>query len=270
VAEAMPPNEPGAGARVAVVTGASSGIGEATSRLLTARGWRCVLVARREDRLRALADELEVELELCDVGDREAVEAMAARILERHPAIHLLVNNAGMPARGTFLAVDPELVRRVTEVNYLGGVWCTRALLPGLRWAASSGGSHVVNVVSVAGTVAFAPAGAYAASKYAQLAFSRSLAAALRGTGISVHAVLPGFVETEGFPQKGVLKSRLLGQFVIQPPRVAEAIVGAVEKGKREVTVPWFPYRLVSIAQAVAPGVVARFSGMSDYRPGSV
>ena len=256
--------------RIAIVTGASSGIGEATARLLARNGWHCVLVARREDRLQALSGELDAEVELCDVGDREAVEAMAARVLERHPAIHLLVNNAGMPARGTFLAVDADLVRRVMEVNYLGGVWCTRALLPGLRWAAPSGGSHVVNVVSVAGTVAFAPAGAYAASKHAQLAFSRSLAAALRGTGIAVHAVLPGFVETEGFPQKGVLRSRLLGRFVIQPPRVAEAIVGAVEKGKGEVTVPWFPYRLVSIAQVLAPGLVGRFSGMSDYRPGSL
>ena len=78
--------------------------------------------------------------------------------------------------------------------------------------------------------------------------------------------MLPGFVETEGFPQKGVLKSRLLGRFVIQPTRVAEAIVSAVEKGRREVTVPWFPYRLISVAQALVPGVVARFAGMSDYK----
>ena len=266
------PSEQAAGVtRVAVVTGASSGIGEATARLLAGGGWRCVLVARREDRLLALADELGGEVELCDVADRDAVEAMAARVLERHPAVHLLVNNAGMPARGTFLAVDPDLVRRVMDVNYLGGVWCTRALLPGLRWAASAGGqAHVVNLVSVAGTVAFAPAGAYAASKHAQLAFSRSLASALAGSGIAVHTVLPGFVETDGFPQKGVLKSRLLGRFVIQPPRVAEAVVAAVEKGRREVTVPWFPYRPISVLQALFPGLVARFAGMSDYRAGSV
>jgi len=121
----------------------------------------------------------------------------------------------------------------------------------------------------VAGTVAFAPAGAYAAAKHAQLAFSRSLAAALKGSGIGVHSVLPGFVETEGFPQKGVLGSRLAGRFVIYPPRVAEAIVEAVEKGKREVTVPWFPYRLVSILQALAPGLMSRFIGVSDYKPGA-
>ena len=205
-------------------------------------------------------------MELCDIADRDAVEAMAAGILERHPAIHLLVNNAGMPARGTFLTVDPELVERVIHVNYLGGVWMTRALLPGLRWAGAGEGAHIVNLVSVSGTTAFAPAGAYSASKHAQLAFSRSLAAVLRGSGVSVHAVLPGFVETEGFPQKGVLKSPLMGRFVIQPPRVAEAVVRAVEKGKGEITVPWFPYRLVSILQALSPGLVGRFAGMSDYR----
>jgi short-subunit dehydrogenase len=256
--------------RIAVVTGASAGIGEAIARRLAERGWRCVLVARREDRLRALAGEVGGEVELCDVADRDAVDALAGRILERHPAVHLLVNNAGIPARGDFLIVDLDRIQRVMEVNYLGGVWCTRALMPGLRAAASHGGAHIVNLVSVAGTAAFAPAGAYAASKHAQLAFSRSLAAALRGSGIHVHSVLPGFVETESFPQKGVLKSPLLGKFVIQPPRVGKAVVDAVEKNKAEVTVPWFPYRLVSIAQAVMPRVVGRFSGMSDYRPGSI
>ena len=254
--------------RVAVVTGASSGIGEAIARLLAEKGWHCVLVARREGLLRALADEIGGEVEVCDVADRDAVEAMAEGIHARHAAIQLLVNNAGMPGRGSYLTVDLDLVRRVMEVNYLGGVWCTRALLPGLRRAAGS--AHVVNLVSVAGTTAFSQAGAYAASKHAQLAFSRSLSAALRGSGIAVHAVLPGFVETEGFPQKAVLKSRLLRHFLIQPPQVAEAVLRCIEKGKSEVTVPWFPYRPVSILQTLAPGLITRFAGMSDYKPGSV
>jgi uncharacterized protein len=252
--------------RVAVVTGASSGIGEATARALAARGWHCVLVARREELLSTLAHELGGEVELCDIGDRKAVAALAARVLERHPAIHLLVNNAGMPARGTFLRADLDLIERVMRVNYLGGVWCVRAFMPGLEAAGATGGAHVVNMVSVAGTVSFAPAGGYAASKHAQLAFSRSLAAALRGTGIAVHSILPGFVETEGFPQKNVLRSRLLQRFVIEPEDVAEAVVKAIERGKAETVVPWFPYRLVGIAQAVVPGIVGRFVGMSEYR----
>jgi short-subunit dehydrogenase len=256
--------------RVAVVTGASSGIGEATARELARRGWHCVLVARRRERLEALATEIGGEVEVCDVGDRDAVEALAARVTARHPSVGLLVNSAGIPARGTFLRVDPDLIRRVIDVNYLGGVWCTRALLPALEAAGRSGGAHVVNVISVAGTVAFAPAGAYAAAKHAQLAFSRSLAAALRGSGVQVHSVLPGFVETEGFPQHDVLKSRLLRRFVIGPERVGTAIADAVEKGRRELTIPWFPYRLISIAQALTPGLVGRFSGMAGYRPGSI
>jgi short-subunit dehydrogenase len=250
--------------RVAVITGASSGIGEATARALAERGWHCVLVARREDRLREVAAATGGEVELCDVGDRAAVDAMAARVLERHPAIHLLVNNAGIPARGTFLTVEPELVERVVAVNYLGGVWCTRAFLPGLEaGAASAGHADVVNLVSVAGTVAFAPAGAYAAAKHAQLAFNRSLAAALRGSAVRVHGVLPGFVETEGFPQRGVLRSRLLRRFVIDPPRVADAVVHAVEKNRLETVVPWFPYRLTSVMQVLSPRLMGMFVGMS-------
>ena len=192
-------------------------------------------------------------------------------MLERHPAIGLLVNNAGVPARGSFLEIDADTVERVVDVNYLGGVWCLRAFFPGLEAAAAgraggAGGAHVVNLVSVAGTVAFAPAGAYAAAKHAQLAFSRSTAAALRGTGIQVHTILPGFVETEGFPQQSVLASRIMRRFVIEPEEVATAIAKAVEKGKREVTVPWFPYRLITIAQWLLPGVFARFVGASGYR----
>ena len=254
--------------RVAVVTGASSGIGEATARELARRGWHCVLLARRQDRLERIAREIGAEWEICDVRDRAQVDQVAARVLERHPRIALLVNNAGVPGRGTFVSTEPETIERVLETNYLGGVWCSRAYLPGLRAAAGAGGAHVVNVVSVAGTIAFAPAGPYAAAKHAQLAFSRSLAATIRGDGIQVHSVLPGFVETEGFRPRTTLGNPLMRRFVIDSPDVAKAIVRAVENGKRELTIPWFPYRFVSIAQTLVPGVVARLSGRFGYRAG--
>src|SRR6516165_3539165 len=152
-------------ARIAVVTGASSGIGEATARELSRRGWTCVLLARRKDRLDALVAEIGGDAEACDVRDRAEVDEAAARVLERHPRIALLVNNAGVPGRGTFVSTEPETVERVLFTNYLGGVWCSRAFLPGLRAeVAADGRAHVVNVVSVAGTVAFAPAGPYAAA----------------------------------------------------------------------------------------------------------
>jgi short-subunit dehydrogenase len=235
--------------RIAVVTGASSGIGAEIARLLARRGWRCVLLARREDRLQALASEIGGEYEVCDITDREAVERVAVRILERHSSVHLLVNNAGIPARTNFLDGDPEAVMRT---NYLGGIWCLRAFLPGLEAAAPS---HVVNVVSIAGAVAFPPSGPYSASKHAQLAFSRATAAQLRGRGIRVHTVKPGFVETEGFPQKWL--PRPLRRLVIGPEKIAEHVVTSVERGRGETTVPRY-YAAASVVQALLPNLLAR------------
>jgi uncharacterized protein len=257
------------GERVAVITGASSGIGEATAHELAKKGWLCVLLARRAERLQLLAEEIGGEWEVCDVRNRAQVDEAAARVLSRHSAVALLVNNAGVPGRGTFVSTSPETVERVIETNYLGGVWCTRAFLPGLREAATTGRAHVVNVVSVAGTIAFAPAGPYAAAKHAQLAFSRSLAATLRTEGIRVHTLLPGFVETEGFTPRSNLRSGLMRRFVLDADDVGRAIVKAVERGRNEMTVPWFPYRPVSVFQALFPGVLARFVGSYGYTPGT-
>ena len=257
------------GQRIAVVTGASSGIGEATARELARLGWHCVLLARRADRLQAIADEIGAEWETCDVRDRAQVDEVAARVLARHPAVELLVNNAGVPGRGTFVSTSPETVERVIETNYLGCVWCARAFVPGLRGAATTGRAHIVNVVSVAGTIAFAPAGPYAAAKHAQLAFSRSLSATLRSEGIRVHTLLPGFVETEGFTPRSNLRSGLMRRFVLDSDDVARAVVKMIEKGRNEMTVPWFPYRPVSIFQTLIPGVLARLVGSYGYRPGT-
>jgi NAD(P)-dependent dehydrogenase (short-subunit alcohol dehydrogenase family) len=241
--------------RLAVVTGASSGIGAEIARLLAQRGWQCVLLARREDRLRALAEEIGGEFELCDVTDREAVERVATRVLERHPSVHLLVNNAGIPARTSFLDGDPEAVMRT---NYLGGIWCLRAFLPGLEAAAPS---DVVNIVSIAGAVAFPPSGPYSASKHAQLAFSRATAAQLRSRGIQVHTVKPGFVETEGFPQ-----SRLplpLRRLVVGPKKIADHVVTSVERGRGETTVPRY-YAIASVLQVLFPNLLARLLSHSE------
>ncbi len=246
--------------RVAVVTGASSGIGEELARLLASRGWHCVLLARREERLRPIAEAIGGEYELCDVTDRASVEQAATRVLARHPQIKLLVNNAGVGARATFLDGDPELFERVLRTNYLGGIWCLRAFLPALEAAAPA---DVVNVVSVAGVVAFPPSGAYAASKHAQLAFSRATAAELRPFGIRVHTVKPGFVETEGFPQNWLPHG--VRRFVVGPARIAEHIVASVEHGRGETTVPRW-YAVAGVAQALAPNLLARLLGRSGRR----
>ncbi|MGZ8687730.1 MAG: SDR family NAD(P)-dependent oxidoreductase [Gaiellaceae bacterium] len=252
--------------RVAVVTGASSGIGEATARLLARQGWHCVLVARGEAALRSLANEIGAELEPCDVSDRAAVADTTARILERHPAVHLLVNSAGILVRGTFVDAPLELVERALAVNYLGGVWMTRGLLPGLREAARADGrAHVATIASIGGSIVFTPAAPYSASKHAQVAFSRSLRAALRGSGIEVHTILPGFVTTPGFPHPKLFATRLGRLFVVGPEHVAKKVLSAVEHGKAEAVVPWFPYRLGSIAQALAPTLTARVLRTAEY-----
>jgi short-subunit dehydrogenase len=121
-----------------------------------------------------------------------------------------------------------------------------------------------VNIVSVAGTVAFPPSGPYSASKHAQLAFSRSIAGELRGRGIRVHTVNPGFVETEGFPQATTLRSGLLRRLVVQPEDVARQVLKAIDRDRGETFVPGW-YRAAAIAQAVVPGLVARVGARSGY-----
>jgi NAD(P)-dependent dehydrogenase (short-subunit alcohol dehydrogenase family) len=238
--------------RVAVVTGASSGIGAEIARLLARRGDHCILLARRAERLQTLAEELGGEAEPCDVSDRAAVEAVAARVLERHSRIDVLVNNAGIPGRTRFLDGDPEVIERLVRINYLGAVWCLRAFLPGLRAAAPS---DVVNIVSVSGVVAGPPSGPYSASKHAQLAFSRTAAAELRAEGIRVHTVKPGFAETEGFPQAWL--PRPAQRLVIGPEDVAVHVLRSLEDGRGETTVPWY-YGPVAPLQDAMPNVFTR------------
>jgi short-subunit dehydrogenase len=239
---------------VAVVTGGSSGIGAAIARALAHRGWRLVLLARSEAPLSKLAAELAAEHEVCDVADRDEVERVAARIRERHPAIRLLVNNAGIPGGGGFLALEPEQIEQLVGTNYLGSVWCLRAFLPALEAGVPS---DVVNITSVAATIAAGHSGPYSASKHAQLAFSRSVGVELAGTGITVHSINPGLIDTPGFPNRSRFGNRLLKHLVAEPELVARRVVQAVERNRVEQFVPRW-YRPAAIVQAAAPGLLAR------------
>jgi short-subunit dehydrogenase len=241
---------------VAVVTGGSSGIGAATARALAARGWHCVLVARGAGRLEAAAAESGAEAEVCDVSDRAQVDELAARIRARHRAVGLLVNNAGFTGRRGFLELEPGEIESIVDTVYLGSVWCVRAFLPLLE---AGQPSHVVNVASVAGMFAHGSSGPYAAAKHAQLAFSRSIRAELGARGVHVHTVNPGPVETPGFPQRQLLSRRLGSRLVLQPEKIAETIVRAVERDRTEVVVPRY-LRVAGAVQALAPGTLARLS----------
>ena len=224
--------------RVAVLTGGSSGIGAATARVLAGSGWQCVLLARGEERLRAVAEEIGGEWEVCDVADRDAVDAGGRAGPRAASAIGLLVNSAGIPGRSSFVHSEPELIERIVahQLPRLG--LADRAFLPALE---AGRPSHVVNIVSVAGTVALRAAGPYSASKHAQLAFSRSLTLELASRGIQVHTINPGFVETEGFPQTQLTEHPVLRHTVVEPELVAERVVAVVERGTVETFVPrWY------------------------------
>ena len=162
---------------VAVVTGASSGIGEAVAVALAQRGAKVVLAARRKERLDVLADRIEraggTALAVrCDVTDRERLTALPAVVEEAFGRCDVLVNNAGVPGGGVFAKLTYEQIEDIIKVNVLGVMNGTRAFLPGML---QRGHGHVVNVASLAGRFATPGAAVYGASKHAVVAFSESL-----------------------------------------------------------------------------------------------
>src|SRR3954454_17360251 len=236
---------------VAVVTGASSGIGETTARLLAREhGAKLVLVARREDRLRALADELGASYVAVDLVNEDAPAKVADHVRDRHGRLDLLVNNAGAAWRGTFAEGGWENVRRTMELNFDAVVRLTEALLPILR---DSAPSSIVNVSSTAGRVARPRSGAYSASKFALTGWTDALHLEEKPNGVHVGMVLPGFIKTEGFPGDE-LPSYLRPA---DPEIVAKAIADCAFNGKAERYVPR-PYGLAAMLRINAPGLVRR------------
>jgi len=242
---------------VAVVTGASSGIGEATARrLATEPGAKLILVARREERLSALAGELPCEATwvAADLTDEDAPERVRARVEETYGRLTLLVNNAGASWRAKFADGGYENVRRHMEVNFDAVVRLTEALLPLLR---ASTPSAIVNVASTAGRVARGGTGAYSASKFALAGWSDALFAEERPNGVHVGLVLPGFISTEGFPQKELTGRWLTRWAVSTPAKGAEAVFEAGVGRRPELYVPK-PYGLAAAARVVLPRLTRR------------
>jgi NADP-dependent 3-hydroxy acid dehydrogenase YdfG len=180
--------------RVAVITGASSGIGAATARVLAAAGYRVGLLARRADRIRALADELgegAVAIE-ADVTDRDSLVTAAARVRGELGPAAVLVNNAGVMLLGPFASERHDEYRRMIETNLLGAITATEVFLDQLQ----VGGGDIVNVSSVAGRSARPGNGGYAATKWGLNGWSESLRQELL-PAIRVIVIEPGAVDTE-------------------------------------------------------------------------
>ncbi|PND59734.1 SDR family oxidoreductase [Mycobacterium sp. ENV421] len=182
---------PDAHSRVAVVTGASSGIGEATSRALAALGFHVVAVARRADRIERLADEISGTAIVADVTDDAAVAALAQSV----PRVDVLVNNAG-GAKGleSIAEANMDNWRWMWETNVLGTLRVTRALLPKLI---ESGDGLIVTVTSIAALEVYDNGGGYTAAKHAQGALHRTLRGELLGKPVRLTEIAPGAVETE-------------------------------------------------------------------------
>ena len=184
--------------RVAVVTGASSGIGEATARALAADGYRVALLARRADRITTLADELDNGsiAVAADVSDRDSVVAAAARVEQELGGADVLVNNAGVMLLGPFSTDQRDDYRRMIEVNLLGAITTTEVFLDQLKTDAAERGGDIVNISSVAGRTARAGNGVYAATKWGLTGWSESLRQELL-PDIRVTLIEPGVVATE-------------------------------------------------------------------------
>jgi NADP-dependent 3-hydroxy acid dehydrogenase YdfG len=185
--------------KVALVTGASSGIGEATAVALAAQGASVAVGARRQDRLDALeakltADGTSVLSVALDVTDEQACRDAVAQTRDRLGGLDILVNNAGLMLLGPILDADTEDWRRMMHTNVLGLMYLTHAALPHL---VEQGHGDIVQVSSVAGRVARAGSGAYNASKWAVNAFSESLRQEVTEKGVRVVVVEPGAVDTE-------------------------------------------------------------------------
>ena len=244
----------------AVVTGASSGIGQQLARRLAAAGAQVALVARREERLTALAEEIRsaggrASVVTCDVADRDSSLAAAAGILERFGHVDLLVNNAGYGHHRRFLDWDLDDMERMMRVNYFGALYWTKALLP--QMVARQRG-WLVFVASVGGKLGVPEETAYAGSKFAMVGFAEALSYEVEGDGVHVMTVCPGTIRTEFFDEEALARMPPVSRRMmadVEP--MVDAIFHGLAKGKFEITFPRF-VEMGYVVRAVAPGFMRR------------
>lgn len=241
------------------VTGASSGIGHATALAFAARGAALTLTARRADELAALAAAIgarggRATVAVADVADRTQVEAAAAQAAGAFGPIDALICSAGVMYTGPIHKTDPERFARMMAVNYLGTVHAVQAVLPAMLQRAAG---HIVAISSLAGRLATRGYGGYAPTKFAVLAFTRSLRLEVAPRGVHVACLLPGPVDTpmirdrqDQGPADTIPLLPLPG-----PAAVAAAAVSAVLRRRREVYVPG-SLRLLTALHTLFPAAV--------------
>lgn len=225
--------------RRVLITGASSGIGAAAARKLAALGMRVVLAARRTDRLKALAAQIEQAGGQAQVMTADLTRAEdRAALAELAPETEVLVNNAGLGWYGYYAEMPPALVSDMLQVNLVTVAELTRAFLPAMR---ARGSGHIVNISSVAGGLPEQGVALYSATKAFMDAFTTALHRELRGTRVHAGLVCPGPVSSEFYPQAaGRPHGRPVPaeRFAIPPERVAEGIVRLLRRPRRLLYVP--------------------------------
>lgn len=249
----------------AVVTGASSGIGTAVARRLADDGMTVVTVARRVERLdRMAAEHPRIVAHGADVTDRAAVEGLASRVRSEFGRCDVLVNNAGV-AGGAFTGIDSvDGLLHTMQVNFVGAVPCMAALHDLL---VASAPSQVINVGSVSGKLGIGPAD-YVASKFALVGFSEALSLPWAKDGITITQLNPGFISTEGFPQRRLMRSPIARHIVGRPEDVASAVADVVAAPSRERTVPRW-YRLPVVLRHVVAPLFWRIAARTDRARGA-
>jgi short-subunit dehydrogenase len=261
VANRLEPGDNGAmeiAGAIALVTGASSGIGAALSRDLSAAGASVALVARSEQRLAELSARLAPARCVpfpCDVRDRAAVAETVLAVRRQLGPIDLLVNNAGIGRYRSFLDTAPEEVDTILDTNLHGALHFTRAVLPEMLRRRHG---HVVNVASIAARIGSRNHAIYCASKFALAGFTESLGYELEGTGVGITLVNPGVIDTPFFDHESfaAFPARARAR-AIPAATVSAAILRAIRRGDHEVTVPRI-YAVGTMLKTVAPGLFRR------------
>jgi len=246
-----------------IVTGASSGIGAQLARDLAARGMRVALLARRVERLQALADDIhrgggEALPVACDIAERSSVEAGVAAVHEKWGRIDLLVNNAGYGRHVLFKDHEVTDIERMMRTNYLGTIYATKAVLPVMR---TRGRGWIVNISSVAGKLGQPDEAAYSATKFAVTGFSEGISYELAPLGIHVMTVYPALVRTEMFTPEVMARMPRQAIRFLEPAEFSRQVLRALERGRYEVTVPryvGFVYAIRTLLPALHRRMTAR------------
>lgn len=226
--------------KIVLITGASSGIGKQTAIEFAKLGAKIILVARRKEKLDALANELEkfhVQSLVCqcDVSNKEQVKEMSNTVLEKFDSVDILVNNAGFAIYGSVKDLTIDEIESQMETNYFGMVYCIKNFLPSMLKKKSG---HIVNVASVAASFGLPGITSYCASKFAMLGFSEGLKHELKDTGVGITVVSPIMVRTDFFDHPSFGKMPKYSPTSLSSKTVAKAILKAANSSRLEIIVP--------------------------------